>query len=293
MKRIIGLMFVWVFVANDIFASDIKISKETVKQGGFFEILIYNVIPKDFFVVTFQGRKYRSAPGLSTRLHRVVVPVHVFDPLGEAVILLERKNELAVPKKIIVEKEDFEESEKIEVIRPLTSKELKQYEQEQKILEKIYSKTTKYPFLANIEEPLSVYPLDKKAEISSPFGFIRKRKVGADSEKIEMVSHGGVDLVVRKGEGVFAADTGIVRLAKELINSGNTVIIDHGYNVFSVYMHLSKVFVSEGEVVWRNDEIALTGDTGRVTGPHLHFGMKVWNTWIDPKYFLQSIGGNK
>ena len=286
------LIALFLFVES-VLASDIKISKETVKQGEFFEITIDGVFPGDFFIVKFQNRAYRSAPGVSAMSHRVVIPVNVFDTLGEAKIFLESKHEILIPQKITVIKSEFEEADRVEIIKPLSSKELKKYSQDQEVLSEIYSKSTKYPFFVTIDEPFFGYPLEKKAKISSPFGFIRKRKVGAKSEKIEKVSHGGTDLAVNTGEAVLASETGIVRLAKELVNSGNTIVIDHGYNIFSVYMHLSQVFVSGGEVVWRGDTIGLSGSTGRVTGPHLHFGMRVRDTWVDPKYFVKSFKEEK
>ncbi len=296
MKKVIFLIFAilitLMILVDAMYASDVKISKEKVKQGEFFEINIEGVGYKDAFTITFQKRKYLSAPGVSAVSHRVVIPVDVFDSPGDAEILLESKYEIPLPRKIFIEKADFEESDKINSVKPLSGSELKRYQKEQDILSAIYRKTTRYPFFITIDEPFFGSPLETKAEISSPFGFIRKRKVGK-SQKVEKVSHGGIDYSVPNGTKIFASETGIVRLAQELVNAGNTVIIDHGYNVFSVYMHLSQVFVSEGDVVWRGDEIALSGNTGRVTGAHLHFGMKVWNTWVDPKYFLQFMGGSK
>ena len=295
MRRVIVFaLFAIVFASESVFSSDVKISKETVKQGGFFEITIDGVGPKDVFTISFNQRRYLSVAGVSARSHRVIIPVHVSDAPGETKILLESIYETVVPQKIIIEKTDFEESEVIEIIQPLSKRDLKKYESEQNILNEIYRKSTKYPFFATIDEPFFEYPLEYNVKISSPFGFIRKRKIiGAKPEKIEKVPHGGIDFVVSRDNAVFAVETGIVRLARYLINSGNTIIIDHGYNIFSVYMHLSQVFVSEGDVVWRRDEIARSGNTGRVTGPHLHFGMKIWNTWVDPKYFIRELENKK
>lgn len=297
MKRVILRVLLtfgaFLILTENVFASDVKISKEIVKQGGFFEIFIEDVNPREVFTVIFQKRKYQSSPGVSVRSHRVVIPAHVFDETGEAEILLRSVYQNFVPQKITIEKADFKESENVEVLKPLSLKNLKKYKEEQTVLKEIYSRTTKYPFFVTIDEPFFEYPLERKAEVSSSFGFVRKRKVGEKSEKIERVPHGGVDLIVPKGKSVFASETGIVRLARELINSGNTIIIDHGYNIFSIYMHLSYVSVSEGDVVWRSDEIGVSGNTGRVTGAHLHFGIRVWDTWIDPKYFVKALGGEK
>lgn len=290
---ILAVLIILAILAEKVFASDVKISKETVKQGEFFEINIDGVSSVEIFTVIFQKRKYRSAPGVSEKSHRVIIPVHVFDSPGEAEILLESKFEITKPEKILIEKVEFKESEDVQIIKPLSPKDLKKHENEQKILSEIYRRTTKYPFFATIDRPFFEYPLKKEMQISSPFGFIRKRKVGTKSEKVERVSHGGIDFVVSKGTEVLAVEDGIVRLARELINSGSTVIIDHGYNIFSVYMHLSQVFVSEGEIVWVSDPIGRSGDTGRVTGPHLHFGMKVHDTWVDPKYFVLGLEDRK
>lgn len=295
-KFVLGIFAVLIALlifAQMAYASSVKISKERVKQGGFFEITISGLHPEDVFTITFQKRKYQFAPDFLTTSYRAVIPVSVFDEVGYAEILLESKYTTVIPKKIFIEKADYEESEKVEVVRPLSSKNLKQYEKEQAVLAKIYGRTTKYPFFVAVEGPTFVHPLGETIEISSPFGFLRKRKVGAKSEKVESVVHGGIDLVVPNGRAVLASETGIVRLAQNLVNSGNTIIIDHGYNIFSVYLHLSKIFVSEGEVVWAYDKIALSGDTGRVTGPHLHFGIRIWDTWVDPKYFVKSLGGEK
>lgn len=292
-RTVVFVLFALVFASESVFSSQVKVSKKTVKQGGFFEIRIDDSYPNDVFTITFQERKYRSARRESARSHRAIIPVSVFDKTGETEIKIESKHEVIVLQKIIVEKSNFGESKKVQIVRPLSSKEFKKYKKERKILDEIYRQTIENPFFVTIDEPSFAYPLEHGAEISSPFGFLRKKTVGAKSKKVELISHGGIDLVALKGNTVFAAENGVVRLARELINSGNTIIIDHGYNVFSVYMHLSKMLVKEEDWIWKKGEIARSGDTGRVTGPHLHIGIRIWDTWVDPKYFIVGLGGEK
>ena len=283
------------FLCMNVFASSVKLSKNTVNQGGFFEITINDVqVADEIFTATFQKKKYQSARVETVHTRRIIVPVNVLAKTGESEIEIKGKYEIVIPLKITVAGSDFKESEKIQIVQPLSSKTLKVYEEEQKILEKIYHQTIENAFFTTIDKPSFAYPLKWEHEIykvSSPFGFIRKRKIGVKSKVVEIIPHGGIDLAIPKGTTVVAVEDGVVRLARKLINSGNTIIIDHGYNVFSVYMHLSRIFVHKEDWVWKENEIAQSGDSGRVTGPHLHFGIKIWDTWVDPKYFVRELGG--
>jgi murein DD-endopeptidase MepM/ murein hydrolase activator NlpD len=103
--------------------------------------------------------------------------------------------------------------------------------------------------------------------------------------------HRGTDFRAKKGTPVYASNFGIVRLAKNLFYSGNIVIVDHGKGVFSNYAHLSKIQVTAGQHVSRGDQIGLSGATGRVSGPHLHWGVKINGTYVDPLQFLRVIYG--
>ena len=88
--------------------------------------------------------------------------------------------------------------------------------------------------------------------------------------------HAGLDMAAPKGTPVAAAADGCVALAGDLYFSGGTVLLDHGGGLFTQYMHLSRVDVKEGDVVARGAIVGLVGATGRVTGPHLHWGAR-WN----------------
>ena len=67
----------------------------------------------------------------------------------------------------------------------------------------------------------------------------------------------------------------------DLFCTGGTVIIDHGLDVFSVYGHLSETLARVGDIVERGDVIGLSGNTGRSSGPHLHWGMKIQGQYVD------------
>ena len=98
--------------------------------------------------------------------------------------------------------------------------------------------------------------------------------------------HLGTDFPAKEGTVVHAANSGVVVLAAPLFYEGNCVIIDHGDRLFTVYMHLEKLSVRRGERVRQHAEIGLSGRTGRVTGPHLHFEV-VWNgAHLDPVQLL-------
>ena len=101
--------------------------------------------------------------------------------------------------------------------------------------------------------------------------------------------HAGADLKATTGTPIRSANRGRVVLAKNLFFTGNTVIVDHGLGVYTLYAHLSRMNVKEGEMVERAKLIGLAGATGRVTGPHLHWGAKVQNTRVDP-FSLINLG---
>ncbi len=101
--------------------------------------------------------------------------------------------------------------------------------------------------------------------------------------------HGGTDFRAAVGTQVVAANRGIVRLAKERFLSGGTVLLDHGGGVYTKYFHLSAVAVAPGQVVERGEPIATSGNTGRSSGPHLHFGVAVRGIDVNPLDFIDKI----
>ncbi len=105
--------------------------------------------------------------------------------------------------------------------------------------------------------------------LSTPFG--TKRIINKETVSI----HRGLDMKGREGEEIRASNTGRVVLTEELFFGGNTVILDHGQGIFTVYMHMSQFNVSPGDLVSKNDVIGYVGASGRSSGPHLHFGVKV------------------
>jgi murein DD-endopeptidase MepM/ murein hydrolase activator NlpD len=94
--------------------------------------------------------------------------------------------------------------------------------------------------------------------------------------------HSGADLRAATGTPIYAANRGRVVLAKDLFYSGNAVFIDHGYALYTTYLHLSKIDVAVGEIVERGQQLGLAGATGRVTGPHLHWGVRLLDARVDP-----------
>lgn len=94
--------------------------------------------------------------------------------------------------------------------------------------------------------------------------------------------HGGVDISAPWGTPVKASNSGRVVLARDLFYSGNTVIIDHGLGLFTVYCHLSKILAGVGDYVKKGSIIAKEGSTGMSTGAHLHWAVKILDSRVDP-----------
>jgi murein DD-endopeptidase MepM/ murein hydrolase activator NlpD len=101
--------------------------------------------------------------------------------------------------------------------------------------------------------------------------------------------HSGADLTAPTGTPVRATNRGRVVLSQDLFFSGNAVFLDHGMGVYSVYLHLSEIRVRKGDIVEQGAVVGLAGATGRVTGPHLHWGVRVLGARVDP-FTLLSLG---
>lgn len=124
-------------------------------------------------------------------------------------------------------------------------------------------------------------PLPKRlAKITSPFGVRIHPTLGRP------VKHNGVDFGSGRGAEVYAASSGKVVLAQYNGTYGNYIIIEHNDGTSSVYAHLDKITVSKGSPVRKGDVIGYTGSTGRSTGPHLHYEVRIKGIPVDPKGFL-------
>ena|GEM_PF-1243984 len=114
--------------------------------------------------------------------------------------------------------------------------------------------------------------------ISTQFGEIRVTNGDPKSRR----SHLGIDYAVSRGTPVHAGNAGKVLLAEFLLNTGNTVVIDHGGGLKSLYFHMDALTVSAGTMVAKGDQIGVVGSTGYSTGPHLHYEMRIGDQPINP-----------
>jgi murein DD-endopeptidase MepM/ murein hydrolase activator NlpD len=105
-----------------------------------------------------------------------------------------------------------------------------------------------------------------------------------------MNNHNGIDIVSKKGDLIKCAEDGMVIFSGYNGDLGNTVIVSHPFNYFTIYSHCDSIFVKQRDLVLRGDHIAMLGNTGKTTGPHLHF--EIWNndTIIDPRNVIIKYG---
>jgi len=165
------------------------------------------------------------------------------------------------PKKKLWVREEY-------VFPPPEAKE--RIKREAEMLETVYS----FPFPEWLAEGEFILPFS--AEAAPNFG---ERRFYND----ELSSfHTGVDISAPLGAPILASNSGKVVLASDLYFAGKTVIIDHGLGLFTFYCHFSEIKVKRGELIRKGDTIGLAGATGRVTGPHLHWGVKIYADRVDP-----------
>jgi murein DD-endopeptidase MepM/ murein hydrolase activator NlpD len=151
----------------------------------------------------------------------------------------------------------------------LSVKDQERADKEQLVLNKIYASSfNNILFNASFRGPMN-------STVTSVYG---TRRVYNGQKKGQ---HLGIDYRAAVGEKVPNTNAGRVVFAGDLFYTGWTVIIDHGLDIFSVYGHLSKTLVQAGQLVEKGEVIGLSGNTGRTSGPHLHWGVKVQGQYID------------
>ncbi len=126
------------------------------------------------------------------------------------------------------------------------------------------------------------YPVERKT-ITSPYG--TRRVFNGQLRSY----HGGLDLRAYEGTPIYAAQSGVVKLAQNLFYSGNHVLIEHGMGIHSGYSHLSRLHVKAGDQVARGQLLGLSGSTGRVTAAHLHWTVSVHGVGVSPLQFTEIL----
>ena len=163
-----------------------------------------------------------------------------------------------------------------QMVKP-NNKNLNKIINDQKIIKNRYNAFNIYE---NINLKNITFESPVKGKKSSSFG---SRRI---INNIKKNPHKGMDIAAPIGAPIYSPLEGKVILAKNLYLPGNTVIIDHGKGLKTLYAHLDKIYIKENQFVKQNTKIGTVGKTGRVTGPHLHWSVILNGEAVNPKLFI-------
>lgn len=281
------ILFIFSFFILSVFALDIDVKNSNVGNGKtvFVEFKKEkNIIYKE---VKFKKKIYKiyTHPTDTNRMY-ALIPISYYDKPDIEELKIQYKIDTAVNTAFyMIEIKDAKyKKESIRVsskkVNPKSKKVKDRTSKEYANAMKIYATTTKQNYINS----KFIMPLDTK--ITSDFG---KARVYNGSLK---GYHSGTDFRAKTPLPIKCTNDGKVVLAKDRFYAGNSVIVDHGHGIYSCYYHLSKFEVKKGDVVKKGQTLGLTGSTGRVTGPHLHFAFKVSGVQVDPLQFISLMNKN-
>ncbi|MCD7806092.1 MAG: peptidoglycan DD-metalloendopeptidase family protein [Lachnospiraceae bacterium] len=148
------------------------------------------------------------------------------------------------------------------------------------LIEQLEAEIEKITSTASYDGGTFCWPCPNYITISSDYGYRSDPFTGVTK------FHNGVDMAANEGSSILAAYGGTVVAAAYNWSMGNYVMIDHGDNLYTIYMHASKLYVSAGDAVSKGDLIAAVGTTGSSTGNHLHFSVRLNGSYVNPWDYL-------
>lgn len=274
------------FMLNSLFALDLTLTSKQIANGKSALLLLSKEDAKEYTKVKIASQSFPLLPHPKDQNKLfTLLPISYYEkPSHKKLQVFYKKNNLQYSEDIALdvvqgkyEKELLEvESSKVTLSETDKTRTKKEYAEAMKIYKTITPKSY-------IDSPFIV-PLD--SFITSDFG---KARVYNGSLK---GYHSGTDFRAEVGVPIVASNDGVVVLAQERFYAGGSIVIDHGYGIYTTYYHLSKFLVKKGDVVKKSQVIALSGKSGRVTGPHLHFGVRVFGVQVDPLQFISLINQN-
>lgn len=279
------LLFLFILSVSLFSKVDINISHTQIKHGTTFAVVLQsdtrlsqapNVIYKNktFQMFTIKG---------SIKNYRVFIPIDYYSKKQkENVQVIYKSNDDLIKKNFEIEIIDgnYKQNEIIKVSKgkvTLSNKNKTRSAKEYNTVYKnVYSKITPYDLTRN-----SSFEVPIQSKITSNYGNARIYNGKTKSY------HTGTDYRAKIGTNIYATNNGIVALTMHRFYLGNVVYIDHGRGAFSYYSHMSSFNVKEGQEVKKGEMIGKSGKTGRITGPHLHYALRLYNTTVDPLQYTE------
>ncbi|MCF6310567.1 MAG: M23 family metallopeptidase [Sulfurimonas sp.] len=280
------LFFLLALLTCSLFAISIEMSDSTISNGRTALIEFNNEknIKYDKVVVGKKSYKIFNNP-VDKEKSYALLPVSYYEKPAEKKIEIYYKKNKKEKKRVLpfrVEDGKYKKetlkvnNSKVNLSKEDKKRASKEYAEAMKIYKTVSEKSYMLkPFIA---------PLD--SIITSSFGNARVFNGNFKSY------HSGTDFRAAVGTPLTACNDGLVVLAQDRFYAGGSVIIDHGQGIYSCYYHMSRFDVKEGSEVKQGDTIGLSGDSGRVTGPHLHFSFRVGGEQVDPLQLMELINKN-
>lgn len=281
LKKLIYLLLFF-FYLDSLYSFYVILESNTVKEGGVLKIKIGNYSEIKAADIIFMDRKYPVFfVGYNYRerqyVYNTLLPVPLDTKIGKKNLVIKclfESDEINQHNEKITIKSLLKGNDKISRINTggkIKEETLYELKKESKLLTKFQEKhtTIKYtlPFIMPVSNPV----------ISSTFGKTRKY----DEVNVSW-RHKGVDIAAPVGTKIRSANHGKVIAAYAFKVYGNTVVIDHGGGIYSLYFHMNDVYVRTDDKVFKGDIIGTVGNTGISTGPHLHFQINIFKVPVNP-----------
>lgn len=269
---------------STIFAFNIDIADSTIANGKTTIIEFEKEKNREYEKIEFAKKSHKiyQHPLNANKMY-ALIPVNYYEkPSDKKIEIFYKDNGKQKSKIIFLRVEDAKyKKEKIQV-------------QKSKVNPK--SKEVKKRIAKEYAEAMKIYSIStSKSQISSKFIAPMDSKITSSFGKARVYNntlngyHSGTDYRAKIGTPIHASNDGVVVLVKDRFYSGGTVILDHGHGIYTCYYHMSDFSVKNGQKVKKAEIIGLSGDSGRVTGPHLHFSARVGSEQVDPLQLIELL----